>query len=861
MTTNDGTTAAPIPVGAAEEEITLLPETIKGKADWRSFRSFQLKNGVRCTVVQDPESKTFAAAAIVDTGAGADPRSMPGVAHFVEHCLFLGSEKYPDENGYKSFLAAHGGRSNASTSLHTTTYKFEILADKGEPALDRFAQFFVAPLFTASGTGREVQAVDSENSKNLVADSRRRLQILKALADPNHYYSKFTTGNSSTLPTTDEEKLEKLRATLLAFHKKHYTPESLIVVIAGPQPLDELQEYVVSKFSPLRARPFPTNVEDMTPDEFEVHNAAKDLPNFAYHKSVPPYKPPFLPHLQEKLGGWPLLMTTNPLKSMRKVSLLFQLPSDRDNPDHSPTHIISHLIGHEGPGSSFAVLQNHGLLSSLVAGPRSSGPDFCLFHVEMNLTEEGEARWKEVADIIFAHCRLIYQTAVRAQQQRYNEDGTINSDDINILRAQWGEVAALRRIFFDQNSPGGVYDFAPNLVQSILVNGPDKCLCNGSMLQEDENTLPLDKIADYASLLVPGNCIIERCSHKAWEEMETQHQNDKSSANGDGKPLMICKEKEPWYGIEYYTSQIEPQQIKLWGGAAEKASSAGGIDHNLLHLPTPNRYIPRTLELCPALPEEAKKGPRIDKEIDPPNLIMDNDIGRLWHRLDDRYALPKSSLTLLIRNAAVENSLQGGLWEYDVHSSVHSSLLSGMFAEHMAQETYDAELAGLYWSLAMTSSGLKLTVNGFSDRLSDLALTVLEEFLNGSFVQETFMTNAKDRVVRNLSTYFQSRRSDSIALYYRDLLIASNEHGIESSLEKAKTITLESAKDHHQVLIRNTESMIDCLYSGNVASKDAEAFFAEASRLLNQARVDAKPSLKNSDAWFPGKCCGVGLAL
>ena len=106
---------------------------------------------------------------------------MPGVAHFVEHCLFLGSEKYPDENGYKSFLAAHGGRSNASTSLHTTTYKFEIMADFGDDALDRFAQFFVAPLFTASGTGREVQAVDSENSKNLTADSRRRLQILKAL--------------------------------------------------------------------------------------------------------------------------------------------------------------------------------------------------------------------------------------------------------------------------------------------------------------------------------------------------------------------------------------------------------------------------------------------------------------------------------------------------------------------------------------------------------------------------------------------------------------------------------------------------------------------------------------------------------
>ena len=51
-------------------EISLLPETMKGKADWRDYRSFQLKNGVRCTVVHDKESKTFAASAVVDTGAG-----------------------------------------------------------------------------------------------------------------------------------------------------------------------------------------------------------------------------------------------------------------------------------------------------------------------------------------------------------------------------------------------------------------------------------------------------------------------------------------------------------------------------------------------------------------------------------------------------------------------------------------------------------------------------------------------------------------------------------------------------------------------------------------------------------------------
>lgn len=637
---------------------------------------------------------------------------------------------------------------------------------------------------------------------------------------------------------------------MLAFHRKHYTPESLIVVLAGPQSLDELQSYVVEKFAPLQARPFPTNVKDMTPIELEVHEAAKDLPNYSYFKPAPAYNPPFMPKLQ--LGGtWPALLTTNPLKSFRKLSLMFQIPSDRHNPDQSPVNVLSHLLGHEGPGSAFAVLQNHGLLSSLVAGPRSSGPDFCLFHVEMNLTLDGEERWKEVADIIFAHCRLIYQTALKAQQQQKQNGG--DGDQVQQLRTMWGEVAALRRIFFDQNSPGGVYDFAPSLVGSILVNGPDKCLSNGSMLNENEKTLPLDDIVDFAAKFVPSNCIMERCSHKAWEEMEAAN----SSNNNDG--ASVTRHTEPWYSIDYYTSKLDKEQVKHWEGSSSVSSTCARINHDELHLPKPNQYIPRSLELCPELPEEAKLGPRIEKEIDPPTLILDNSIGRLWHRLDDRYALPKASMTFLLRNAAVENVMKDGLWQYDTEASVHSSLLSGMFAEHMAQDTYDADLAGLHWNLSMTSSGLKLSCGGFSDRLPDLALVVVDEFLKGTFLQDTYLTNAKDRVVRSLSTYFKSRRSDSIAMYYRDLLLASNEEGINSSLEVAKNISLDSAKAHHRHLLSNGESPIDCLYSGNVSAKQAEAFFANASKLVNGARLNAQATQKNDpNAWVPGMSQNIG---
>jgi secreted Zn-dependent insulinase-like peptidase len=61
------------------------------------------------------------------------------------------------------------------------------------------------------------------------------------------------------------------------------------------------------------------------------------------------------------------------------------------------------ILGHEGPGSSFAALQNEGLVTSVSSGPRVSGPDQTLFQLDVALTEQGEERWKEVVDLLMAH--------------------------------------------------------------------------------------------------------------------------------------------------------------------------------------------------------------------------------------------------------------------------------------------------------------------------------------------------------------------------------------------------------------------------------------------------------------------------
>ncbi len=66
----------------------------------------------------------------------SDPSSVPGLAHFLEHMLFMGTEKFPQENAYQLYLSNHGGSSNAYTSQDHTVYYFDVSSDSLNGALE-----------------------------------------------------------------------------------------------------------------------------------------------------------------------------------------------------------------------------------------------------------------------------------------------------------------------------------------------------------------------------------------------------------------------------------------------------------------------------------------------------------------------------------------------------------------------------------------------------------------------------------------------------------------------------------------------------------------------------------------------------
>ncbi|KAK8980390.1 hypothetical protein V6N11_028951 [Hibiscus sabdariffa] len=162
------------------------------------------------------QSKKAAAAMCVGFGSFSDPPEAQGLAHFLEHMLFMGSTEFPDENEYDSYLSKHGGSSNAYTEAEHTCYHFEVEKEFLKGALRRFSQFFISPLVKLEAMEREVLAVDSGNKKSLVDAAERGID---------------------------------LRKQILELYKDYYHGGLMKLVVIGGESLDVLQQWVVELFS------------------------------------------------------------------------------------------------------------------------------------------------------------------------------------------------------------------------------------------------------------------------------------------------------------------------------------------------------------------------------------------------------------------------------------------------------------------------------------------------------------------------------------------------------------------------------------------------------------------------------------
>ena len=110
--------------------------------DKRSYDTLTLDNGLKVLLVQDLNSNKSAASLTVNTGHFDDPKDRQGMAHFIEHMLFLGTQKFPEPGFFSQFISQAGGQSNAWTGTEHSSYYFDCDHQQFPQAIEIFSEFF-----------------------------------------------------------------------------------------------------------------------------------------------------------------------------------------------------------------------------------------------------------------------------------------------------------------------------------------------------------------------------------------------------------------------------------------------------------------------------------------------------------------------------------------------------------------------------------------------------------------------------------------------------------------------------------------------------------------------------------------------
>ncbi|RCU48907.1 insulinase family protein [Corallincola holothuriorum] len=333
--------------------------------DHRSYRYLTLENGLRVLLAEDPQATKSAIALAVNVGHFNDPFERQGMSHLLEHMLFLGTEKYPNAEDYQKFISTHGGNHNGWTGTEHSCYFFDIDHQQFLPALDRFAQFFIAPLLDPGWLEKERQSIDAEYRMKIKDDVRRLFQVHKETINPAHPFAKFSVGDLETL--ADREGSE-LATELRDYFAQNYHAGNMTLCMLSAMPLAEQIE-AISVFDGVRSgETKPSLVKE------------------------PLYRP-------EDQG---ITLLVKPQKTVRKLIMSFAMPEVDSCYRTKPVNFISHLLGDEGSDSLLAQLKANNWVSSMSAGGGINGSNFKDFNIEFLLTEQGLGHVPDIVEHTFA---------------------------------------------------------------------------------------------------------------------------------------------------------------------------------------------------------------------------------------------------------------------------------------------------------------------------------------------------------------------------------------------------------------------------------------------------------------------------
>lgn len=331
----------------------------------------KLDNGLKFIIVEDKDIKNSAVMLRVNVGYMQDDPKICGQAHLLEHMLFNGTKKYPNENHFSKFVDSNNGYSNAYTSDDHTCYHYNVCNEKILKSLEIFSDFFINPTLNNNCISREKEAVNAEHCKNLFDGSRIDYEIFKKAMNQKSPFCKFSTGCNHTLKIDKDDNNNLLGQSIREFYEKYYSANIMTLVIASPINKKQMHKNIKKYFRNI------TN-KKMKPDE---------------NKEI------FIDKSKE--------INMIPITDTHEIIFNWNVRSYYNDYTKSPLSFLSHLLGNEEKNTIYKTLMEMEYIKSLSAGPSYSNKKHGVFTIGIECTKLGFENLDKIKSVVYDYIELL----------------------------------------------------------------------------------------------------------------------------------------------------------------------------------------------------------------------------------------------------------------------------------------------------------------------------------------------------------------------------------------------------------------------------------------------------------------------
>lgn len=249
--------------------------------------TFTLSNGMEVVAVVNRRVPVVAHMVMYKVGSADEPRGKSGIAHYLEHLMFKGTETV-EPGAFSKEVSRHGGRDNAFTSFDYTGYFQTVAADRLEMVMRLEADRMANLRLTDELARPELQVVREERRQRTDNSPQARLgeQVAATLFVHHPYGTPIIGWDGEIAALTKDDAVD--------FYRTWYAPNNAVLLVSGDVDVARLRALAEETYGRVPARPVPPRVRVEEPPtaaarRVVLRDGEVRQPSFQRHYLAPSY--------------------------------------------------------------------------------------------------------------------------------------------------------------------------------------------------------------------------------------------------------------------------------------------------------------------------------------------------------------------------------------------------------------------------------------------------------------------------------------------------------------------------------------------------------------------------------------------